>query len=86
MKFFALFALLASVNAIRFAVDGSDMRPAQFKMVSNMAADLGVELTPELMQLKSNEEISNKIIEMAMEAGKTEEEISAALGADGKDI
>ena len=55
-------------------------------MVKNMAFDLGVPLTPELMQLRSNEEISGKIIEIAMGMGKTEEEIGAALGADGKDM
>ena len=50
-----------------------------------MAGDLGVPLTPELMQLRSNEEISSAIVEMALNMGKSEEEVSAALGADGKD-
>ena len=79
------FFLQTSSN-IKFEADGSDMSRAQYTMVKNMASDLGVPLTPELMQLRSNEEISNKIIEMAMEMGKSEEEIGAALGADGKDM
>ena len=54
-------------------------------MIKNMAGDLGVPLTPELMQLRSNEEISSAIVEMALSMGKSEEEVSAALGADGKD-
>ena len=57
----------------------------QFAMIKNMAGDLGVPLTPELMQLRSNEEISAAIVEMALGMGKSEEEVSAALGADGKD-
>ena len=51
-----------------------------------MASDLGVPLTGELMALSSNEEISNKIVEIALGMGKTEDEIAAALGADGKDM
>ena len=77
---------LQTGSNIKFEADGSDMSRAQYTMVKNMAFDLGVPLTPELMQLRSNEEISNKIIEIAMSMGKTEEEIGAALGADGKDM
>ena len=39
-------------------------------------------MTPELMQLGSNEAISNALVEIAVGMGKTEEEISAALGAE----
>ena len=41
-------------------------------------------MTPELMQLGSNEAISNALVEIAVGMGKTEEEISAALGAEWK--
>ena len=77
---------LQTGSNIKFEADGSDMSRAQYTMVKNMAFDLGVPLTPELMQLRSNEEISGKIIEIAMGMGKSEEEIGAALGADGKDM
>ena len=87
MKFFSLAALVAVASGlkVKFEEDGSDMPRRQFAMIKNMAGDLGVPLTPELMQLRSNEEISAKIVEIALSMGKSEEEVSAALGADGKD-
>ena len=36
-------------------------------------------MTPELMQLGSNEAISQALVEMAVGMGKSEEEIGAAL-------
>ena len=56
-------------------------KPKQDK-VSDMAQKLGIPMTPELMQLGSNEAISNALVEIAVGMGKTEEEISAALGSD----
>lgn len=48
--------------------------------VTKMATNLGIPMTPELMQLGSNEAISNALVEIAVGMGKTEEEIGAALG------
>lgn len=48
--------------------------------VTQMAQNLGIPMTPELMQLGSNEAISNALVEIAVGMGKTEAEISAALG------
>ena len=39
-------------------------------------------MTPELMQLGNNEAISNALVEIAVGMGKSEDEISAALGAE----
>jgi len=50
--------------------------------VSGMAKNLGIPMTPELMQLGSNEAISNALVEIAVGMGKSEAEIGAALGAD----
>jgi hypothetical protein len=47
--------------------------------VSGMAQKLGIPMTPELMQLGTNEAISNALVEIAVGMGKTEAEISAAL-------
>ena len=47
--------------------------------VSGMAQKLGIPMTPELMQLGTNEAISNALVEIAVGMGKTEQEISAAL-------
>ena len=50
--------------------------------VNGMAQKLGIPMTPELMQLGTNEAISNALVEIAVGMGKSETEISAALGAD----
>jgi len=48
--------------------------------VKEMAQKLGIPMTPELLGLGSNEAISNALVEIAVGMGKTEDEISAALG------
>ena len=50
--------------------------------VTEMAKKLGIPMTPDLMSLGTNESISNALVEIAIGMGKTEAEISAALGSD----
>ena len=50
--------------------------------VSEMAQKLGIPMTPEIMQLGNNEAISNALVEIAVGMGKSETEISSALGAE----
>lgn len=50
--------------------------------VTAMAQKLGIPMTPELMQLGSNEAISNALVEIAVGMGKSEDEIGKALGSD----
>ena len=45
-----------------------------------MAEKLGIPMTDDIMQLGTNEAISNALVEIAVGMGKTEEEIGAALG------
>jgi hypothetical protein len=47
--------------------------------VSGMAHKLGIPMTPELMQLGTNEAISNALVEIAVGMGKSEQEIGAAI-------
>lgn len=44
-----------------------------------MAAKLGVPMTPELLNLGTNEAISSALIDKAVAAGKSEEQINAAM-------
>ena len=48
--------------------------------ISEMAQKLGIPMTPELLKLGSNEAISNALVEIAVGMGKSEKEISDALG------
>jgi len=47
--------------------------------VNGMAQKLGIPMTPELMQLGTNEAISNALVEIAVGMGKSEAEIEKAL-------
>ena len=47
--------------------------------VTTMAQKLGIPMTPELMQLGSNEAISNALVEIAVGMGKSEEEIAKSI-------
>merc|ERR1711865_633803 len=47
--------------------------------VSGMAQKLGIPMTPDIMQLGTNEAISNALVEIAVGMGKSETEIGAAL-------
>ena len=46
-----------------------------------MAHKLGIPFTPELLVLGSNAAISDALIEKAVAAGKTEEQINAAMAS-----
>ena len=50
--------------------------------VNGMAQKLGIPMTPELMQLGTNEAISNALVEIAVGMGKSETEIEKALGSE----
>ena len=52
----------------------------QVELVKDMAAKLDIEMTPELLALGDNEAISNALVEIAVGMGKSEDEISKALG------
>ena len=62
----------ASLHRISQAFAG---KPKDEK-VKETAQKLGIEMTPDIMSLGSDEAISNKLIELAMESGKTEDEIA----------
>ena len=47
-----------------------------------MAEKLGIPMTDDIMQLGTNEAISNALVEIAVGMGKSEEEIGQALGSD----
>ena len=50
--------------------------------VKDLAQKLGVEFTPEIMQLGDNTAISNALVEIAVQQGRSETEIMAALGPE----
>ena len=48
--------------------------------ITDMAEKLGVEATPELFALGSQDAMQNKLVELAVAAGKSEDDIVKAMG------
>jgi hypothetical protein len=48
-------------------------------LIKDMADKLDIQLTPEILKSGDNAEISNKLVEIAVANGKTEDEIAAVL-------
>jgi len=56
------------------------MEASQVK-VREMAKKLGIPMSKELLSLKSNEAISDALIEQALASGKSETDINAAMAS-----
>ena len=70
--------VLHAKAAVAAPVISAETQASQEK-VKEMAVKLGVPFTNDLMALGSNSAISDALIEKAVAAGKTEEEINAAM-------
>ena len=75
MKFFTAI-LLVAVSAIKVR-EGEVDAAAQIKAFGEK---LGIEIPEEVAQLQDNAAISEALVNVAVENGKTEEEIGEALG------
>ena len=76
MKFFAAI-LLVAVSAIKVR-EGGDVSAAE--QVKAFGEKLGIEIPAEVAELQDNAAISEALVNVAVENGKTEEEIGEALG------
>ena len=72
MKFFAAIIAVASAVTIR----DTDMAA----QITAFAEKLNIEIPEEVSQLQDNAAISEALVATATEAGKSEDEIAAALG------
>ena len=78
MKFFAAALLVLSINAITVKqMEGESDQAAQMKAFGEK---LNIEIPEEVLALEDNAAISQALVETATAAGKSEDEISAALG------
>ena len=78
MKFFAAI-LLVAVSAIKVR-EGEEGEIDAAAQVKAFGEKLGIEIPDEVAQLQDNAAISEALVNVAVENGKTEEEIGAALG------
>ena len=80
MKFFAAALLVLSVHALQvrqLSAEGGDDQLAQMKAFGEK---LSIEIPEEVLALDDNSAISMALVETATAAGKSEDEIAAALG------
>tara|TARA_B110000285_G_C14592346_1_gene366933 strand:- start:247 stop:477 length:231 start_codon:yes stop_codon:yes gene_type:complete len=75
MKFFTAI-LLVAVSAIKMREGEVDAA----QQIKAFGEKLGIEIPEEVAQLQDNAAISEALVNVAVENGKTEEEIGEALG------
>ena len=84
MKTSTILLLVGAISAIRVhsheEEEGAltDDQVAQFKALSEK---LGLDMTDDMMVGQSSEDVSNAIVGAALESGKSQGEIEAAMGA-----
>ena len=84
MKVSTILCIIGAISAIKIKVHSkeeeesplTDDQVAQFKALSDK---LGLDMTDDMMVGQSSEDVSNAIIGAALESGKSQEEIEAAM-------
>ena len=84
MKVSTIIALIATVSAIKIKSheeeEGSTLTTAQVSQFKALSDKLGLDMTDDMMVGQSSEDVSNAIIGAALESGKSQDEIEAAMG------
>ena len=84
MKFSTVLLLVASASAITIksknSEEGSSLTDDQVKQFKALSDKLGLDMSDDMMVGQSAEDVSNAIIGAALEAGKSQEEVEAAMG------
>ena len=84
MKFSTILLFIGTVAAIRVSshikAEGDAITDDQVKQFKSLSEKLGLDMTEDMMTGQSPEDVSNAIIGAALESGKTQEEVEAAMG------
>ena len=82
MKFSTILLFIGTVSAIRVRshAEGDAITDDQVKQFQGLSQKLGLEMTEDMMVGQSAEDVSNAIIGDALESGKSQEEVEAAMG------
>ena len=84
MKFSTLVLAVAAVSAVQIkqkeAEEGATLTDDQVAQFKALSEKLGLDMSDDMMVGQSSEDVSNAIIGAALESGKTQEEIEAAMG------
>ena len=84
MKYSTILLFLGTVATLKVkthnqAEDGA-ITDDQVKQFQSLSQKLGLEMTEDMMVGQSAEDVSNAIIGAALESGKSQEEVEAAMG------
>ena len=84
MKFSSILLFIGTIAAIRVKSHNESeadvITDDQVKQFQGLSQKLGLEMTEDMMVGQSAEDVSNAIIGAALESGKTQEEVEAAMG------
>ena len=84
MKFSTILLFIGTVATIRVSshsqAEGDAITDDQVKQFKSLSEKLGLDMTEDMMTGQSPEDVSNAIIGAALESGKTQEEVEAAMG------
>ena len=76
--------LVGAISAIKVhsknEEEGAELTNDQVAQFKALSEKLGLDMTDDMMVGQSSEDVSNAIIGAALEAGKSQEEIEAAMG------
>ena len=83
MKFSTILLFIGAVSAIKLHTKETTDEPVnddQIKQFKALSEKLGLDMTEDMMTGQSPEDVSNAIIGAALENGKSQEEVEAAMG------
>ena len=85
MKFSTIILIIGTVAAIKIksheVAEEAAITDDQVKQFKALSEKLGLDMTEDMMVGQSAEDVSNAIIGAALESGKSQEEVEAAMGA-----
>ena len=82
MKFSTILLVIGTVAAIKVKSlsEEAAITDDQVKQFKALSEKLGLDMTEDMMVGQSAEDVSNAIIGAALESGKSQEEVEAAMG------
>ena len=86
MKFTTILLFVSAISAIKLTThskeaEGEPVTDDQIKQFKALSEKLGLDMTEDMMTGQTPEDVSNAIIGAALENGKSQEEVEAAMGA-----
>ena len=83
MKFSTILLVIGTVAAtiVKSLSEEGAITDDQVKQFKALSEKLGLDMTEDMMVGQSAEDVSNAIIGAALESGKSQEEVEAAMGA-----